>query len=51
MLGYITNGTELQYVGSQTTTVEGEAVSVAATSTSTATLNVVTYANITGEKE
>ena len=51
MLGYITNGTELQYVGSQTTTVEGEAVSVAATSTSTATLNVVTYANMTGEKE
>ena len=48
MLGYITNGTELQYVGSQTTTVEGEAVSVAATSISTATLNVVTYNAIEG---
>ena len=44
MLGYITNGTELQYVGVQTS----EGVKAAATSTSTSTLNAVTYNAIEG---
>ncbi len=51
MLGYITNGEELQYVGIKTTTVDDVTTKSASTSISASALNAVVYENLPKETE